>query len=57
MALPGQKYARLLLLVDTDCWLLRGDWRLLAKAGAKVGPRVGAKVGAKVGAREGARVG
>ena len=38
--LPGQKYAMVLLLEDTDCWLPRGD-RLVAR----VGPRLGARVG------------
>ena len=38
--IPGQKYAMVLLLEDTDCWLPRGD-RLVAR----VGPRLGARVG------------
>ena len=47
---PGQKYAMVLLLVDTGCWGLRGD-RLLARVGARVGARAGARVGARDGAR------
>ena len=50
LLLPGQRYAMVLLLVDTGCWGLRGD-RLLARVGARVGARAGAKVGARDGAR------